>query len=189
MIVRNVGRPNKKQPLISPETILNGAIVFLENYGFSALSMRSLAKELGINPMTIYYYFKNKECLIKALANQIYATILPISSGTLSNQIKHLLLEYHQCIVRYPELTLSIFNHPDTCPEEAQRITNTLIELTSQLECASKQATLWVHILIDFTHGAAIAESIQKVKHNEIEARNYYLQSLTLLLSSIGFVT
>ncbi|MFS8252216.1 TetR/AcrR family transcriptional regulator, partial [Staphylococcus hominis] len=86
--VRSVGRPNKKQPKISAEAIVSAAIIFIDSHGFSALSMRALAKEMGINPMTIYYYFEDKECLVKAIANQVYAKVIPCLSGTPIEQIK-----------------------------------------------------------------------------------------------------
>ncbi|HGN0867205.1 TetR family transcriptional regulator [Providencia alcalifaciens] len=184
--VRSVGRPNKKQPKISAEAIVSAAIIFIDSHGFSALSMRALAKEMGINPMTIYYYFEDKECLVKSIANHVYAKVMPCLSRTPIEQIKHLLTKYRECIVRYPELTLSIFNHPNAFPEEAQRITNTLIELAIELKYSLEQATLWIHILIDFTHGAALAVSNRKNMDNYVSDINYYHQSIDALLHNLN---
>lgn len=184
MTTRPVGRPNKKQPKISAEAIVSAAIIFIDSHGFSALSMRALAKEMGINPMTIYYYFEDKECLVKAIANHVYTKVTPCLSGTPIEQIKHLLIEYRECIVRYPELTLSIFNHPNSFPEEALRITNALIELAMELKCSREQATLWIHILVDFTHGSALAVAKRKSDTEENELI-YYHQAIDNLLTRI----
>ncbi|HHR6077732.1 TPA: TetR/AcrR family transcriptional regulator [Providencia alcalifaciens] len=186
--VRSVGRPNKKQPKISAEAIVSAAIIFIDSHGFSALSMRALAKEMGINPMTIYYYFEDKECLVKAIANQVYAKVIPCLSGTPIEQIKYLLTEYRERIVRYPELTLSIFNHPNAFPEEALRITNTLIKLAMELKYSLEQATLWVHTLVDFTHGSALAVAKRKTNTEENRKENeliYYHQAIDNLLVRI----
>ncbi|CAG9412772.1 TetR/AcrR family transcriptional regulator [Providencia alcalifaciens] len=183
---RSVGRPSKKQPKISAEIIINAAIKFIDSHGFSALSMRALAKEMGINPMTIYYYFEDKECLVKSIANHLYADIKPNLSDTPSEQIKQLLTEYRGYIVRYPELTLSIFNHPNTFPEQAKRITDTLINLAMKLSLTPEQATLWMYILVDFTHGAALAVSNRQNMDNDISDINYYHQGIDALLRNLN---
>ncbi|MGH8237605.1 MAG: TetR/AcrR family transcriptional regulator, partial [Steroidobacteraceae bacterium] len=44
------GRPRK----LTRERIINGAVQLLDEQGFDALSMRSLALRLGINHATLY---------------------------------------------------------------------------------------------------------------------------------------
>lgn len=43
--------------------------------------MRALATRIGINPMTIHYHFKDRDGLIKALANHVYSDVSPPAKG------------------------------------------------------------------------------------------------------------
>ncbi|MGV9669271.1 TetR/AcrR family transcriptional regulator [Gordonia sp. NPDC003504] len=44
--------------------IVDAAIRILERDGVDALSMRALASDLGVGPMTLYYYVPNKAALL-----------------------------------------------------------------------------------------------------------------------------
>ena len=56
------------------ELILQKSLELFSTKGYAALSMRDLAKEVGIQSSTIYYYFKSKQDIFNALvqkANQL----------------------------------------------------------------------------------------------------------------------
>lgn len=61
---RRVGRPST----ISREEILAVAVGLVQQQGLSALSLRHLARELGVSPTSLYRYFENKHQLFRALA-------------------------------------------------------------------------------------------------------------------------
>ena len=51
------------------ERIYQSALRMLETEGPQAVSMRRVAKEVGITPMAIYHYFPSKEALLDAVVN------------------------------------------------------------------------------------------------------------------------
>ncbi|RAU43822.1 MULTISPECIES: TetR/AcrR family transcriptional regulator [unclassified Pseudomonas] len=61
------------EPLQSPaEAILNSAMQLIAELGFSAMSMRCLARKLGLQPGSLYHHFKSKaEMLEQVLENII----------------------------------------------------------------------------------------------------------------------
>lgn len=54
---------------ISQETVLEAALAFIESHGLEALSMRTLAGNLGVTPNALYRYFASKAELEVAMAD------------------------------------------------------------------------------------------------------------------------
>ena len=59
--------PGKRTPL-SRELITNTAVDVVRREGLAALSMRRLAQELDVWPMSMYRHFRDKEELLDAVA-------------------------------------------------------------------------------------------------------------------------
>ena len=56
---------------MSRERVLRAAIDFADANGIESLSMRKLARELGVEAMTLYYYVANKNDLLEGMADLI----------------------------------------------------------------------------------------------------------------------
>lgn len=56
---------------LTRETVLRGALALLDDIGIDALSTRRLAQHLGVQSPTLYWHFKNKAELLKAMAETI----------------------------------------------------------------------------------------------------------------------
>ena len=56
---------------LTRETVLRGALALLNEIGIDALSTRRLAQHLGVQSPTLYWHFKNKAELLKAMAETI----------------------------------------------------------------------------------------------------------------------
>ena len=157
MTPRGRGRPSRGAEAVSPVAILSEALNILDGEGLERLTMRALATRLGINPMTIYYHFNDRDGLIKAMADKTYADVSVPAQGDARTRIIGLLNAYRAKVVRHPALTLAIFNRPAIFPDHAARITADLAGLLGELDLSPARVTLWVHILVDYTHGAALA--------------------------------
>jgi AcrR family transcriptional regulator len=60
------------------EIILQAAKNAFAEKGFSAVGIREIAKEAGLNSATLYHYFKNKEELYAAVLEQTFEKIVDI---------------------------------------------------------------------------------------------------------------
>lgn len=60
---------------LSRDKVLRSALALADRDGISALSIRSLARELGTKPMTLYYYVANKEQLLDGLVDLVFTEI------------------------------------------------------------------------------------------------------------------
>lgn len=60
------------------EKILNAAKNAFAQKGFTAVGIREIAKEAGLNSATLYHYFKNKEEIYSELLEEIFNKIVEI---------------------------------------------------------------------------------------------------------------
>ena len=60
---------------LSRERVLRAGMELADRKGIEALSMRKLARELGVEAMTLYYYVANKNDLVEGMADLVAAEI------------------------------------------------------------------------------------------------------------------
>jgi AcrR family transcriptional regulator len=74
------GRP-ARTPL-SRERVLRGALAVADGGGLESLTIRSLADELGVKPMSVYHYVANKGEIIDGIVDIVFSEIeLPAPDG------------------------------------------------------------------------------------------------------------
>jgi AcrR family transcriptional regulator len=112
--------------------------------------------------MTIYHHFKDRDGLIKALGDKVYSDVSAPAKGDARARVAGLLEAYRAKVVRHPALTLAIFSRPVIFPDHAKRITVDLTNLLKDLGASPKRSLLWVQILVDYTHGAALAVAVRE---------------------------
>jgi AcrR family transcriptional regulator len=60
---------------LTRERIVRAALDIVDREGLSALSMRRLGAELGVDPMAAYYHIPNKDALLDAIVEAVMAEI------------------------------------------------------------------------------------------------------------------
>jgi AcrR family transcriptional regulator len=79
--------PEKRVPL-SRDRVLCGAVAIADAAGIGSLTMRSLAQELGVKPMALYYHVANKEEILDGVVDLVFSEIeLPASDGDWRSEI------------------------------------------------------------------------------------------------------
>ena len=73
--------PRTRQPL-SRERVLRAALELADTGGFEALTMRKLAKELGVEAMSLYNHVRNKDDLLAGLVDIVFGEIEVAEPGT-----------------------------------------------------------------------------------------------------------
>lgn len=67
-----------KRERLTRERILDCAVAHADRYGLASVTIRSLAAELGVHPMSLYHYFEGKEAILEAMTDVLLAEA-PIS--------------------------------------------------------------------------------------------------------------
>lgn len=75
-------RGSKGRQSLTRARILHAGLQVIDQEGLEALTMRKLAQDLGVDPMSLYRHFANKEALLAGLAEVLWAEVAaPDDSG------------------------------------------------------------------------------------------------------------
>lgn len=60
---------------LTPERVIEGAVRLADRIGADALTIRKIAEEVDVKPMTIYHHVPNKEAIIDGMVDHVFAEI------------------------------------------------------------------------------------------------------------------
>ena len=66
---------HEKRTPLSRERVIRGAIAVADAGGLGSLTMRSLAQELGVKPMSLYHHVSNKDEILDAITDAVFSEI------------------------------------------------------------------------------------------------------------------
>jgi AcrR family transcriptional regulator len=73
--------PRARVPL-SRDRVLRGAVAVADADGIDSLTIRSLARHLGVKPMSVYYYVASKDEILDGIVDLVFSEIdLPSAHG------------------------------------------------------------------------------------------------------------
>lgn len=97
---RSSAKPQPRARL-SRERVLQKALEIADQKGFHALTMRRLAQELGVEAMSLYYHFANKDQLLDAMIDLVFAEIELPSRGTWKSRLRARAASARAVLVRH----------------------------------------------------------------------------------------
>jgi AcrR family transcriptional regulator len=96
------GKREKRVPL-SRERVLRAAVAIADATGIGSLTMRSLAHELGVKPMALYYHVANKEEILDGIVDLVFSEIeRPSADGDWRSEIIRRAESARQVLRRHP---------------------------------------------------------------------------------------
>jgi AcrR family transcriptional regulator len=94
--------PEERAPL-SRERVLRGAVAVADAGGIGALTMRSLARELGVKPMSVYYYVAGKDEILDGIVDLVFSEIeLPSPGHAWKSQMRRRAVSARRALRRHP---------------------------------------------------------------------------------------
>jgi AcrR family transcriptional regulator len=105
------------------EQVLAGALRLLSSQGFGDLTMRKLATELRVTPTAIYYYFPNKDALIDAVVESLFAQLELPPPGPWQERLRTILGSARGIFGGYPGALPYLFSRVSLTPS-GLRLTN-----------------------------------------------------------------
>ncbi|MCX6614232.1 MAG: TetR/AcrR family transcriptional regulator [Acidobacteria bacterium] len=155
-------------PKTDREAILRTALEIVETQGWAALSMRELARKLGLRASSLYHHFPDRNAIEEALgakaASSLLLALKSSSTGLKGKEkLQALSIAYVEFASHSPALYHLIAAAPsssDTHPE-AKALWNLLLdsvsELTKQTDDTAAVVALWA-----FLHGYVALEAAGK---------------------------
>jgi AcrR family transcriptional regulator len=94
--------PEGRAPL-SRERVLRGALAVADAAGIGALTIRSLARELGVKPMSVYHYVANKDEILDGIVDLVFGEIdLPSTDGDWRSEMRRRATSARRALRRHP---------------------------------------------------------------------------------------
>ena len=62
---------------VTAEAVIDAALVVIDEEGLDALTMRRLAHDLGVEPVTIYRQLPNKDAILAGVAEKLWREMAP----------------------------------------------------------------------------------------------------------------
>ncbi|HEY6285796.1 MAG TPA: TetR/AcrR family transcriptional regulator C-terminal domain-containing protein [Ktedonobacteraceae bacterium] len=90
------------EPALDQSQIVKAALVLLDEVGFDGLTMRNLAKKLGVQAASLYWHVRNKQDLLSLLSEEICAPMRePDRTLPWQNQLEAMAIEYRQVLLAH----------------------------------------------------------------------------------------
>ena len=101
MATRAADDPQRRVPL-SRERVLHAAIALADQGGFASLSMRRLAKELGVEAMSLYNHVGGKDDLLDGMVDLVFGEIeLPSTDVDWKTAMRARAISTRQALARH----------------------------------------------------------------------------------------
>lgn len=144
---------------LSKDRIVAGAVEFADRGGLATLTIRSLAAQLGVRPMSIYHYVATKDELLDAMVDSVFAGIfLPRAEGEWRSELRQRTSSLRKAMRRHP-WALAIMESRAQ-PGPASMAGHEAVLEVLRTAGFSVQATAHAYALLDaFSYGFALMEA------------------------------
>jgi AcrR family transcriptional regulator len=96
-------RASPRRVPLSRERVLRAAVALADEGGIEALSMRRLAKELGVEAMSLYNHVANKDEILDGLIDLVVGEIeLPSDGGDWKTAMRRAAISTRDVLLRHP---------------------------------------------------------------------------------------
>jgi TetR/AcrR family transcriptional regulator, tetracycline repressor protein len=161
-MARRAGRPRAGDEPLTRERILGTALSLVDGSGIEALSMRRLAKELGVDPMAIYHHLPNKRALLRALIGEIFSGMRAMESeetGDWRGRVRAWALAFRDVARAHPKLVPQLASYPEAAAEATLQSTEELYAAFEAAGMTPREILGAVGVVVDYLNGFALAEA------------------------------
>jgi AcrR family transcriptional regulator len=109
-------RARLREPL-TRDRVLRAAVALADHGGVEALSMRNLARELGVVPMALYKHVANKDELLDGMIDVVVGEIdPPLAGAEWKTSVRERILSARRALLRHPWASRVIESRPEPTP-------------------------------------------------------------------------
>lgn len=138
--------------------ILDAALAVASERGLDGLSMRAVAQHLGLTPMALYGYFRNKDELLDALVGRLVSEIPAPADGLGWQEVlEHLAYGMRAMATRHPSVLPLLLTRPAVSPA-AVRIVDALYQALLAAAVPPAQVPRLERMISTFAIGHTLSE-------------------------------
>ncbi len=165
--------PRPKTPLLSTQRILDSALAIIDEVGTDKFSIHKVARDLNVQPASIYYYFADRDVLLATVCLHVLQDVhvpkrRPTEWGA---RLMQDAVAYFRALSAHPNLAAALLSERKTRAGAADRIEDAMKQLVDDgIPVAEAIA------LIDCIEGMALGWiAFQRAPSVEIDAGDYPL--------------
>lgn len=140
--------------------ILRSALRLVDEEGMGALSMRRLARELGVDPMAIYHHVPGKEALVAGLVEAVFSEMggAAPEDGGWRERVRGFARAYRELARAHPNLVLELVTDPGGAAAATLEATEALYEALAASGLAAHDVVRAADLVVDYVNGLVLAE-------------------------------
>jgi AcrR family transcriptional regulator len=141
--------------------VVEAALRVADEEGIDGLSLRRLAGELGVTPMSIYRHVRNKSHLLDLMAESLLEQIdlAPEEDQTWQERMRRLLGSYHAIVAAHPSMPLVVSRPLAVAPAE-RRAAEALLAIMKQAGFDAAQSARLMQVMAGMVLGPAIHRAL-----------------------------
>lgn len=139
-------------------SILRSALRLVDEDGMEALSMRRLARELGVDPMAIYHHVPGKEVLVAGLVEAVFSEMGMPEDGGWRERVRGFARAYRELARAHPNLVLELVTDPGGGAAATLEATEALYEALAASGLAAHDVVRAADLVVDYVNGFVLAE-------------------------------
>jgi AcrR family transcriptional regulator len=146
---------------LTPADITAVALQVIDRDGLAALSMRTVATELGAGTMSLYRYVKDREALERMVVDQVLATVeTDLAPRTPWNrQITQLAERMRNAVGAHPSIVPLLMLHRHAS-REVKRCAEAFLRALTEGGFAGEQGVIALRTLVSYLNGALQAQHL-----------------------------
>jgi TetR/AcrR family tetracycline transcriptional repressor len=157
---RRAGRPRAGEEPLTRGRILEAALSLVDEEGIEGLSMRRLAKELGVDPMAIYHHLPNKRALLSAVIGMVFSEMrAPEETGDWRERVRAWARAFRDVARAHPKLVPQLASYPEAAAEATLESTEELYAAFEAGGILPRRIVSAVGVVVDYVNGFALAEA------------------------------
>jgi TetR/AcrR family transcriptional regulator, tetracycline repressor protein len=127
---------------LTPRAVVEGALSLADSEGLEALTIRRLAKELGVTPMALYWHFRSKGELLDGMAARIFEEVdLSVDASATWQEQLRALLESILGVLRAHPSTAILLSTRTASSEGSLRATEVALDILGRGGFSPTEAT------------------------------------------------
>jgi AcrR family transcriptional regulator len=149
----------RRRPRLSRERVVEAALAIADADGLGALTIRSLATELGVKPMSVYYHVASKDEILAALVDIVFGEIvLPVPGRDWRPEMERRADSAREVLARHRWAIGLLESRPDPGPANLRH--HDTVIATLRAGGFSPEMTAHAYALIDsYVYGFALQEA------------------------------
>ncbi|AQZ64476.1 hypothetical protein BKM31_26140 [[Actinomadura] parvosata subsp. kistnae] len=173
------------------EEISTTALRLMDEGGVAGLSMRKLAAELDVNPMSLYHHVDNKEALLRVICSTAAQRLeLPPDDGSpWQDQLRALAVAYHRNAMEHPALWSHLHDHPEIIQDRDLVLWRTLYRILRLAGVPEPELRRTSDVLHAFVMGFVIAETKGHLPDDPEEVERGFDTAIRLITRGVEGLT